>query len=100
MVQVLILNTSSQLQSVFVVQLENTVSKSVAFADNKAIYVFGLSDGKFMKLEDEDDTIVEEVSCKSLIDHAAVYQKRGVFIVDNATDGFTLYRLEGKEEPI
>ncbi|KAG2738850.1 hypothetical protein P692DRAFT_20646724, partial [Suillus brevipes Sb2] len=82
------------------VQLENTVPKSVAFADNKAIYVFGLYDGKFMKLEDEDGTIVEEVSCKSLIGHAAVCQKRGVFVVDNATDGFTLYRLEGKGEPV
>lgn len=29
-----------------------------------------------------------------------MYQKRGVFVVDNATDGFTLYRLEGKGEPI
>jgi hypothetical protein len=46
MVQILVLNTSSQLQSVFAVQLENTVPKSVAFADNKAIYVFGLYDGK------------------------------------------------------
>ncbi|KAG1769701.1 WD40-repeat-containing domain protein, partial [Suillus placidus] len=100
MVQVLILNTSSQLQSVFAVQLENTVPKSVAFTDNKAIYVFRLYDGKFMKLEDEDGTIVEEVSCKSLIGYAAVHQKCGVFIVDNATDGFTLYRLEGKGEPI
>ncbi|KAG1775120.1 hypothetical protein EV702DRAFT_1047226 [Suillus placidus] len=32
--------------------------------------------------------------------HAAVNQKRGVFIVDNATNGFTLYRLEGDEEPV
>lgn len=29
-------------------QLENTVPKSVAFADNKAIYVFGLYDGKLL----------------------------------------------------
>jgi WD40 repeat protein len=29
-----------------------------------------------------------------------VCQKHGVFVVDNATDGFTLYRLEGKGEPV
>ncbi|KAG2358556.1 hypothetical protein BDR07DRAFT_1379317 [Suillus spraguei] len=95
MVQVLTLNTSSQLQPDFTVQLENTVPKSVAFADNRSIYVFGLYDGNFMKLKDEDGDIVQEISCKSVIGHAAVYSKRGVFIVDNATDGFTLYRLEG-----
>ncbi|KAG2746302.1 hypothetical protein P692DRAFT_20739561, partial [Suillus brevipes Sb2] len=32
--------------------------------------------------------------------HAAVNQKRGVFMVNNAADGFTLYRLEGDEEPV
>ncbi|KAG2141208.1 uncharacterized protein EDB93DRAFT_1252667 [Suillus bovinus] len=100
MIQILVLNTSSQLQSVFVVQLENTVPKSVAFIDNRAIYVFGLYDGKFMKLQDEDGTIVQEISCKSLIGNAVVYQKCGVFVVDNATDGFTLYRIEGEGEPV
>jgi len=45
MVQVLILNASAQLQSVFAVRLESTVPKSVAFADNRDIYVFGLYDG-------------------------------------------------------
>ncbi|KAG2126384.1 uncharacterized protein EDB93DRAFT_1109658 [Suillus bovinus] len=98
-VQVLMLNTSTQLQSIFAVQLENTVPKSVAFADNRVIYVFRLYDGKFMKLEEEDGTIVEEISCKSMI-HTAVHQKHGIFIVDNATDGFTLYCLEGKGEPL
>jgi outer membrane protein assembly factor BamB len=29
-----------------------------------------------------------------------VHLKRGVFVVDNATDGFTLYRLEGDGEPV
>ncbi|KAG1747801.1 WD40-repeat-containing domain protein [Suillus paluster] len=100
MVQVLTLNISSQLQSIFAVRLENTVPKSVAFADNRSIYVFGLYDGNFMKLKDEDGYIVQEISCKSMIGHAVVYSKRGVFIVDNATDGFTLYRLEGDGEPI
>ncbi|KAG2746126.1 hypothetical protein P692DRAFT_201807355 [Suillus brevipes Sb2] len=100
MVQVLMLNTSAQLQSVFAVQLENTVPKSVAFVDNRTIYVFGLYDGKFMKLEEEDGTIVEEISYKSMIGHAVVHQKCGVFIVGNTTDGFTLYHLEGKGEPL
>ncbi|KAG1721698.1 uncharacterized protein EDB91DRAFT_1256417 [Suillus paluster] len=90
----------SQLQPVFAVRLENTVPKSVAFADNRSIYVFGLYDGNFMKLKDEDGDIVQEISCKSVIGHAAVYSKRGVFVVDNATDGFTLYRLEGDGEPV
>jgi hypothetical protein len=45
-VQVLLLNANSQLQSVFAVRLDNTVPKSVAFADNYDIYVFGLYDGK------------------------------------------------------
>ncbi|KAG2118593.1 hypothetical protein DEU56DRAFT_918753 [Suillus clintonianus] len=53
-----------------------------------------------MKLKDEDGDIVQEISCKSVIGHAAVYSKRGVFVVDNATDGFTLYRLEGDGEPL
>lgn len=29
-----------------------------------------------------------------------MHSKRGVFVVDNATDGFTLYRLEGDGEPV
>ncbi|KAG1859697.1 hypothetical protein F4604DRAFT_1684647 [Suillus subluteus] len=100
MVQVLMLNTSSQLQSVFAVRLENTVPKSVVFTDNRSIYVFGLYDGNLIKLKDEDGNIVQEISCKSVIGHAVVYSKRGIFIVDNATDGFTLYRLEGDGEPV
>ncbi|KAG1734252.1 uncharacterized protein EDB91DRAFT_1084156 [Suillus paluster] len=96
MVQVLMPNTSVQLQSIFAVQLENTVPKSVAFVDNRAIYVFRLYDGKFMKLEDEDGTIVEEISCKSMIGEPKAWG----FVIDNATDGFTLYHLEGKGEPV
>ncbi|KAG1885138.1 hypothetical protein F4604DRAFT_1573992 [Suillus subluteus] len=99
-VQVLTLNTNSQLQAVFSVRLDNTVPKSVAFADNGYVYVFGLYDGNFIKLKGDDGAVVKEYSCQSVIGHAAVNQKRGVFIVDNATDGFTLYRLEGDEEPV
>ncbi|KAG1728489.1 uncharacterized protein EDB91DRAFT_1253420 [Suillus paluster] len=90
-VQVLILNTNSQLQAVFSVQLDNTVPKSVAFADNGCVYVFRLYDGNFIKLKGDDSAVVKEYSCQSVIGHAAVNQKRGVFVVDNATDGFTLY---------
>ncbi|KAJ8581076.1 hypothetical protein M405DRAFT_847264 [Rhizopogon salebrosus TDB-379] len=145
MVQVLILNTSAQLQSVFAVRLDNTVPKSIAFTDNRDIYVFGLYDGNVtfasyqapnsmkleggdaftdnrdiyvfglydgnvtfasyqapnsMKLEGGDGNVVKEISCQSVIGHAAVCQKRGVFVVDNATDGFTLYRLEGEGQPV
>ncbi|KAG1719469.1 WD40-repeat-containing domain protein [Suillus lakei] len=100
-VQVLLLNANSQLQSVFAVRLDNTVPKSVAFADNYDIYIFGLYDGKFIKLEGKDGTVVREFSCQSVIGHAAVNLKRGLFVVDNTTDGFTMYRLEDEgEEPI
>ncbi|KAG2740495.1 WD40 repeat-like protein, partial [Suillus brevipes Sb2] len=94
-------NTRIALQSVFAVRLDNTVPKSVAFADNYDIYVFGLYDGKFIKLEGKDSTVVREFSCQSVIGHAAVNLKRGLFVVDNATDGFTMYRLEDEgEEPV
>ncbi|KAG1761266.1 WD40-repeat-containing domain protein [Suillus occidentalis] len=76
------------------------IVQSVAFADDKGVYVFGLYDGNFIKLKDDDGAVVKEYSCKSVIGHAAVNQKRGVFVVDNATDGFTLYRLGGDEEPV
>ncbi|KAG2053520.1 hypothetical protein BDR06DRAFT_1008660 [Suillus hirtellus] len=96
-VQVLTLNASSQLQSVFAVRLENTVPKSVVFADNRDVYVFGLYDGNFIKLKDEDGSMVQEMSCKSVIGYTAVHSKWGVFIMDNVADGFTLYRLEGDD---
>ncbi|KAG1865293.1 hypothetical protein F4604DRAFT_1586174 [Suillus subluteus] len=99
-VQVLVLNPNSQLQAVFSVRLDNTVPKSVAFSDNGCVYVFGLYNGNFIKLRADDGAVIKEYSCQSVIGHAAVNQKRGVFVVDNATDGFTLYRLEGDEEPV
>ncbi|KAG2335992.1 WD40 repeat-like protein [Suillus weaverae] len=73
---------------------------SVVFADNRDVYVFGLYDGNFMKLKDEDGSVVQEMSCKSVIGHAAVHSKQGIFIMDNAADGFTLYCLEGDSEPV
>lgn len=115
-VQVLILNPNSQLQAVFSVRLDNTVPKSVAFANDRGVYAFGLYDGNFIKLNGDDGAVMKEYSCKSVMSvyssppvyelltffsgHAAVNQKRGVFVVDNAADGFTLYRLEGDEEPV
>ncbi|KAG1853566.1 hypothetical protein C8R48DRAFT_777081 [Suillus tomentosus] len=99
-VQVLVLNTNLQLQAEFSVRLDNTVPKSVAFADDRGVYVFGLYDGNFIKLNGDDGTVVKEYTCKSVIGHAAVNQKRGVFMVDNVADGFMLYRLDGNEEPV
>ncbi|KAG1725150.1 uncharacterized protein EDB91DRAFT_1062420, partial [Suillus paluster] len=32
--------------------------------------------------------------------HAVVHSKQGIFVMDNATDSFTLYRLEGDSEPV
>ncbi|KAG1883637.1 hypothetical protein F4604DRAFT_1575525, partial [Suillus subluteus] len=98
--QVLTLNTNLQLQAVFSVRLDNTVPKSVAFGDNGCVYVFGLYDGNFIKLKGDDSAVVKEYSCQSVIGHTAVNQRRGMFVVDNATSGFTLYRLEGDEEPV
>ncbi|KAG2745111.1 hypothetical protein P692DRAFT_20742804 [Suillus brevipes Sb2] len=92
-------NIRIALQSVFAVRLETTVPKSVAFTDSRDIYVFGLYDGNFMKL-DEQGNVVKEINCQSVIGHAAVYQKRGVFVIDNAIDGFTLFRLEGEGESV
>jgi hypothetical protein len=66
-VQVIVLSTNSQLEAVFAVRLDNTVPKSVAFADNKGVYVFGLYDSNFIKLKDDDSTVVKEYSCKSVM---------------------------------
>ncbi|KIK32041.1 hypothetical protein CY34DRAFT_62186, partial [Suillus luteus UH-Slu-Lm8-n1] len=93
-------NTRIALQAVFSVRLHNTVPKSVAFGDNRCVYVFGLYDGNFIKLKGDDGAVMKEYSCQSVIGHATVNQRRGVFVVDNATNGFTLYRLEGDEEPV
>ncbi|KAI6031055.1 WD40-repeat-containing domain protein [Pisolithus microcarpus] len=75
-VQVLVLSAAYQLQSVFAGRLDNTVPKHVAFAEAGSIYVFGLYDGL----------------CSS--GSTAVNFKKGIFVVDNAADGFTMYRLE------
>ncbi|KAG2055024.1 hypothetical protein BDR06DRAFT_971118 [Suillus hirtellus] len=75
-----------------------SVPKSVVFAENRDIYVFGLYDGNFITLEGIDGTVAREFSCHG---HAAVSLKRGLFVIDNVMDGFTMYRLENKrEEPI
>ncbi|KAI6147517.1 hypothetical protein EDD17DRAFT_1648541 [Pisolithus thermaeus] len=65
-VQVLLLSSGSQLQSVF----------ALCFADH-SLYVFGLYDSK--------------------VGSAAVYLKKGVFVINNATDRFTLYHLIPKQ---
>ncbi|KAG2095495.1 hypothetical protein BD769DRAFT_1394861 [Suillus cothurnatus] len=89
-VQVLALNTNSQLEAIFAVRLDNTVLKSVAFADNKGVYVFGVYDGNFIKLKGDDSAVLKEYSCQSVIGHVAVNQKRGIFVVDNATDSISV----------
>jgi hypothetical protein len=115
-VQVLVLNANSQLQAHFSVRLDNTVPKSVAFVDNGCVYVSDCTTGTssswwVMMVQWWRNTAANRL-CKCMIrhqqmyywpsfsGHAAVNQKRGVFIVDNATNGFTLYRLEGDEEPV
>ncbi|KAI6010354.1 WD40-repeat-containing domain protein [Pisolithus marmoratus] len=90
-IQVLSLSSSSQLQSVFAGCLDNTVPKALCFSDN-SLYVFGLYDGKVIKLSIKDGAIMSEHRCCG---SAAVYLKKGVFVIDNATDGFTLYHLNG-----
>jgi hypothetical protein len=66
-VQVLVLSTNSQLQAVFSVRLDNTVPKSVAFADNGCVYVFGLYDRNFIKLKGDDSAVIKEYSCQSVM---------------------------------
>lgn len=44
-VQVLLLNTNSQLQSVFAGRLDGTVPKSITFVQCGSMHVFGLYDG-------------------------------------------------------
>jgi hypothetical protein len=63
-VQVLVLNPNSQLQAVFSVRLDNTMPKSVAFADNGCVYVFRLYDRNFIKLRADDGAVIKEYSCQ------------------------------------
>ena len=44
-VEVLLLNTNSQLQSVYAGRLDSTVPKSIAFVQRESLHVFGLYDG-------------------------------------------------------
>jgi len=66
-VQVLALNTNLQLEAIFAVRLDNTVLKSVAFADDKGVYVFGVYDGNFIKLKGDDSAVLKEYSCQSVM---------------------------------
>src|ERR1700692_146707 len=58
--RVLVLNPNSQLQAVFSVRLDNAVPKSVAFADDRGVYAFGLYDGNFIKLNGDDGAVIKE----------------------------------------
>jgi len=66
-VQVLTLNTNSQLQAVFSVRLDNTMPKSVAFGDKECVYVFRLYDGNFSKLIGNDGAVVKKYSPQSVM---------------------------------
>ena len=46
MVEVLMLNTGAQLQSIFAGRLDSMVPKSIAFVQHGSVHVFGLYDGK------------------------------------------------------
>ncbi|KAI6095107.1 hypothetical protein EDD16DRAFT_1502488, partial [Pisolithus croceorrhizus] len=103
-VQVLLLNSNSQLQSVFVGRLEHMVPKSVAFTQRGNIYIFGLYDGN---VEHCYDSVMYALFCPLIecLSHqdcrgcAAVSLKKELVVIDNATNGFTLYPLDC-EDPI
>ncbi|KIJ65077.1 hypothetical protein HYDPIDRAFT_27805 [Hydnomerulius pinastri MD-312] len=93
-VQVLLLNANSQLQPVFAGRLENTVPKSITFVPRGSVYIFGLYDGNIIKMNAIDGAILSEHCCDSVIGCAAVSPKKELAVIDNATNGFTLYRLD------
>ncbi|KAI5990804.1 hypothetical protein EDC04DRAFT_2587750 [Pisolithus marmoratus] len=91
-VQVLALSAAYQLHSVFAGQLDNTVPKHIAFSEAGIIYMFGLYDGNVIRMSSKDGTIISENHANH--GSAAVNFKKGIFVVDNVTDGFTMYHLE------
>ncbi|KIO01076.1 hypothetical protein M404DRAFT_29039 [Pisolithus tinctorius Marx 270] len=115
-IQVLLLNANSQLQPIFAGQLENTVPKSITFTQRGNIYMIGLYDGKVIKMDATDGVILSEHCYDSvmytlffsLVQHsshqdcrgcAAVSLKKELVVIDNATNGFTLYLLD-RGDPI
>ncbi|KAI6162824.1 hypothetical protein EDD17DRAFT_1439698, partial [Pisolithus thermaeus] len=95
-VQVLSLSSSSQLQSVFAGCLDNTVPKALCFVAHN-LYVFGLYDVCCPCLNSSTNRLKVSIKDGSVTGSAAVYLKKGVFVIDNATDGFTLYHLNGAD---
>ncbi|KAF8425370.1 WD40-repeat-containing domain protein [Boletus edulis BED1] len=98
-VEVLELDTNAQLQSVFAGQLNATVPKSIAFVQHESVHIFGLYDGKVIKLKDTTGAVLSEHRCGAVIGCAAVSARRELVAINNATDGFTLYPL-GSGNPI
>ncbi|KAI6142621.1 WD40-repeat-containing domain protein, partial [Pisolithus tinctorius] len=98
-IQVLLLNANSQLQPIFAGQLENTVPKSITFTQRGNIYMIGLYDGKVIKMDATDGVILSEHCYDSVIGCAAVSLKKELVVIDNATNGFTLYLLD-RGDPI
>ncbi|KAI6131104.1 hypothetical protein EDD16DRAFT_1515263 [Pisolithus croceorrhizus] len=93
-VQVLLLNSNLQLQSIFARWLKHTVPKLVAFTQCGNIYIFGLYDGNVVKMNTTDGVIPSEHCYGSVIGCAAVSLKKELVVIDNATNGFTLYSLD------
>ncbi|KAI6094115.1 WD40-repeat-containing domain protein [Pisolithus croceorrhizus] len=96
-VQVLLLNSNSQLQSVFAGWLEHTVPKSVTFTQCRNIYIFSLYDGNVVKMNATDGIILSEHCYDSVIGCAVVSLKKELIVIDNAMNGFTLYLLDHED---
>jgi hypothetical protein len=111
MVLVLEIDGKGQLSPVLSVQLDKTVPKGVAFADNSNdIYVFGLFEGdvyvlrnmSFLllirvdnrhRLRGRDGKVLSTHNIGTPIGDVAIDPRRNQFVVDNATDGFSLFQL-------
>ncbi|KAI6029985.1 hypothetical protein EDC04DRAFT_2605598 [Pisolithus marmoratus] len=79
-----LINYTQSLQADWIILFQ----KHVAFSEAGIIYMFGLYDGNVDILDQDVFTLTSSSGS------AAVNFKKGIFIVNNATDGFTMYCLE------
>ncbi|KAF8451041.1 hypothetical protein L210DRAFT_961584 [Boletus edulis BED1] len=93
-----------QIQSVFAVCFDNTVPKEISSVDHRNLlhtcYCRQIVVTYFrnrVKMSRKDRSILSEYRCQSVIGSASVYLKKGMFIIDNATNSFTMYHLDGGE---
>ncbi|KAI6137767.1 hypothetical protein BKA82DRAFT_3995037, partial [Pisolithus tinctorius] len=100
-IQVLLLNANLQLQPIFTGQLKYTVPKLITFTQHGNIYMFGLYDGKVVILREHCYDSVMYTLFFSLVQHLSHQDCRGcvvslkeLVVIDNATNGFTLYLLD------